>query len=148
MPSHSFVVVHSIFLLPTVKIESSLVLPYLIGGDIPLMAHGPDGRQDNDVGKDIRTLGELLMLVFHMLVYLCDDCLNKLWCIRLVQRLVQIHDVAHHLCMKSYGVQHAILKGQVFIMKEVFISLSIVITEGLSGVVVASSGLSRHVMHT
>ena len=80
------------------------------------------------------------MFVVDMAVHLSDYSFNKVWGIWLVQSLVQVHNVAHHLCVESYRVRRAVLKGQVFIMEKVLGGLSIVVS--------ASSGGCRHVMHT
>ena len=57
------------------------------------------------------------VVVFDVTVDLTNDSLYELWRIGLFQGLMQMHDVAHHLCMKSTWVTHAVLKGQMVIME-------------------------------
>jgi hypothetical protein len=73
------------------------------------------------------------MFVVDMAVHLSDYSFNEVWGIWLVQSLVQVHNVAHHLCVESYKVRHAVLKGQMFIMEKVLGGLSIVVAASLEG---------------
>ena len=66
-------------MLATVQVETSLVLLDFIGGDISLTAHGPNRGQYINVLANVRTLGELPVVIVHMAIDLSDDCFHKIY---------------------------------------------------------------------
>jgi hypothetical protein len=73
----SLVIIHSVFLLSTMKVESSFVLLDLIGGDVLLAAQRPYRWQHVDIRRYFRSLGELSLLVVDVTIYFSDDGFYK-----------------------------------------------------------------------
>ena len=57
------------------------------------------------------------MVILDVFINFLDICMNKLLSIWLIQGLLEVHDVAHHLGMKCDGMAHSFLKFQVLVME-------------------------------
>ena len=119
-----FVVIHTIHMLATMYVQTSLVTLDLIGHEVLLVMHGPYGGQYVHTWRYFILLDELPLIVLDMCFNFFHKSLYKLSCIRLLDHLMEAHDVTHHFCMEGNRVSHAFLKVQVIIMEQVCFSLA------------------------
>ena len=64
------------------------------------------------------------MIVLDMCFNFFHESLYELSYIRLLDHLMEVHDVTHHFCMETYWVSDAFLKVQVIIVLQVCFSLA------------------------
>ena len=64
------------------------------------------------------------MVILDMHFNFFHDGFDKLSCIRLLDCLMEVHDIPHHFCLEGNQVSRVFLKVQVIIMEQVCFGLA------------------------
>ena len=106
------------------QVQLGLVTLHIVGSEIPLATHRPYRWYNLGVFRDSVSRYQFPVLVFNVAVDFLNYSSHEILCIWLSQRLIEIHDVTHHLGVERNRVPYALLKLKVSIVEQVLRSFS------------------------